>query len=80
MVQLRATGVDRGLASFFGKQINLFHNQLIAGSRMCSNNLAKARALLHGAKMAMQFGIQDIHIEGGSQIITSSLISKKAVS
>ncbi|GLJ28687.1 hypothetical protein SUGI_0565350 [Cryptomeria japonica] len=44
-----------------------------------TNNLVEARALLCGVRIALQLGVQDLHIEGDSQIVTSSLISKKVV-
>ncbi|GLJ43766.1 hypothetical protein SUGI_0911140, partial [Cryptomeria japonica] len=44
------------------------------------NNITEARALLHGVKLAFHLGIEKIHIEGDSQLITSSLSSHKIVS
>lgn len=44
-----------------------------------TNNLAEVRALKDSVKLALSLGISKLHIEGDSQIVTSTLSSKKVV-
>jgi len=70
----RHDGAGAGKVFIFPEKHVLTYSFVLA--QLCPNNMAKYQGLILGLQMAIEMGIQDLHIYGDSQLVIKQLLEE----